>query len=208
MRFTRNLGWSRPPVPFTIRGMLVVREQEAPPVRIHTLIARCPSILPGRLACAAALALVLMMGWLAAPTPASATTMNHIWNYLRFPALSDANEDLRGCTVRTIVTGPGRFRWRIFSAHWATPRATAKPARAAPTARPLFVGGLLAPRRPPVGARVALEEPHPRRQRLAARRRHQGRVRPRELPHGQHTGQGSLIRRRRQPRPHLDGAME
>ena len=88
-------------------------------MRTPTPIARRPSIVPRRLACAVALAFVVAVGWLAAPTSASATTMNHIWNYLRFPASSPANEDLRGCTVRTIVTGPGRYRWRIFSAHWA-----------------------------------------------------------------------------------------
>ena len=85
-------------------------------MRTPTPIARRTSILPCRLACAVALVLV---AWLSAPTSASATTMNHIWNYMRFPASSEANEDLRGCTVRTIVTGPGKYRWSIFSAHWA-----------------------------------------------------------------------------------------
>jgi hypothetical protein len=99
------------------RRMLVNREQETPRMRTFASITRRASITPGRIACA--VALTVAVGWLAAPAPASATTMNHIWNYMRFPASSEENEDLRGCTVRTIVTGPGTYRWRIFSAHWA-----------------------------------------------------------------------------------------
>jgi hypothetical protein len=98
--------------------MLVICEQETPGMHLITPRARRASIGPGRLACAVALMLMTAVAWLAAPTSASATTSNHIWKYLHFPAWPEHGNDM-GCKTRTIVTGPGTYRWRVFSAHWA-----------------------------------------------------------------------------------------
>jgi hypothetical protein len=98
--------------------MLVICEQEAPRMPMRTPSARRASIRPARLACAVALMLMTAVGWLAAPTSASATTTNHVWKYLHFPAWPEHGNDM-GCTTRTILTGPGTYRWRVFSAHWA-----------------------------------------------------------------------------------------
>ena len=64
-----------------------------------------------------AAAVVAAVASLAAPAAASATTIIDIWKHLDFPAVKHQGQ--RGCNAREIVTGPGRYRWRILSAHSA-----------------------------------------------------------------------------------------
>jgi hypothetical protein len=59
------------------------------------------------------------------PATASASSWNDYWQYLHFP--SRQSESL--CTYRWITTGPGNYRWRVFSAHVAhqnTPRVKSR----------------------------------------------------------------------------------
>lgn len=58
------------------------------------------------------LTLVLVAGWLAVPSAASATTVHQVIDDLTFPR-STPN---RGCEHRTLQTGPGKYHWRVFSA--------------------------------------------------------------------------------------------
>jgi hypothetical protein len=61
-----------------------------------------------------ALTLVVAAAWLAAPTSASATTILETWPKLQFPRTTDSN---RGCESRAVRTGPGKYRWRVFTAY-------------------------------------------------------------------------------------------
>jgi hypothetical protein len=67
-------------------------------------------------------------GSLSVAAPASATTWNHKWSYLHFPARPHAGEPNPSRTL----TLNGTYRWRAFSAHWAHtdyPRATSRTVR-------------------------------------------------------------------------------
>jgi hypothetical protein len=86
---------------------------------MHTYEQKAPRRLPARLTGAAALALMVAVGWLAIPTSASATTTNDIWTNLLFPASAHSNLERCKTPTRKIVTGPGRYHWRVFSAQGA-----------------------------------------------------------------------------------------
>jgi hypothetical protein len=62
-------------------------------------------------------ATIAFAGSLATAAPASAATMNHKWWYMHYPPTSDDNR----CVYRWITTGPGYYRWRMFSYHWTHP---------------------------------------------------------------------------------------
>jgi hypothetical protein len=68
------------------------------------------------LAVAVAAGCIPTVASLAGPTAtASAASWNHRWDFLRFPA----PRPYKKCVTRRITFAPGRYRWRLFEAHWA-----------------------------------------------------------------------------------------
>lgn len=66
-------------------------------------------------------ACIAALGSLAGPvSSASASTWHHRWSYLHFPA--NPRVQLPCVPTRRIYLAAGRYRWRIFSYHWAHPK--------------------------------------------------------------------------------------
>ncbi len=70
-------------------------------------------------------AVVAIAGFFFSAEPAPATSTNHTWMYLHFPA---TDNDAR-CIWRWITTGPGHYRSQMFNYHWAHPAPPANPRR-------------------------------------------------------------------------------
>lgn len=86
------------------------------------------SRLPFGIAVLAVTCVVVAAGLLTAPTPASAITKHELYPWFGFPrSPAYPNKECTGSNSRTVRTGPGKYRWRIWT--WYSNRPDRKKVR-------------------------------------------------------------------------------